>query len=61
MSKTQIYEWFSRFKRGEMSTDDQPWSGRPLTARTDENVTKICQIILEDRQQMIDKLMELNL
>jgi hypothetical protein len=24
MSKTQIYEWFSRFKRGEMSTDDQP-------------------------------------
>jgi hypothetical protein len=59
MSRTQIYERFSRFKHGEMSTDDQPRSGRPSTARTDENVTKTRQIILEDRRRMIDELVEL--
>ncbi|PNF28812.1 hypothetical protein B7P43_G05698, partial [Cryptotermes secundus] len=48
MSDTQIYEWFSHFERGEVSADDHPRSGRLSTARTDENVIKIRQIILED-------------
>ncbi|PNF32522.1 hypothetical protein B7P43_G02445, partial [Cryptotermes secundus] len=59
MSKTQIYGWFCRFKHGEISTDDEPRSGRPSTARTDENVTKIRQTILEDRRRTIDELVEL--
>ncbi|PNF41490.1 hypothetical protein B7P43_G13226 [Cryptotermes secundus] len=37
MGKTQVFEWFSRFKNGEMSIDDKPRSGRPSTARTHEN------------------------
>jgi len=31
LSKTQVYEWYSRFKGGEMSCEDQPRSGRPST------------------------------
>ncbi|PNF32105.1 hypothetical protein B7P43_G03646 [Cryptotermes secundus] len=58
MSKTQIYAWSFRFKRGEISTDDQSRSGRPSTARTDEDVTEIRQIILEDRRRTIDELVE---
>ena len=27
LSKTQVYEWYSRFKGGEMSCEDQPRSG----------------------------------
>lgn len=31
LSKSRVYEWFSRFKNGEMSIEDQPRSGRPST------------------------------
>jgi len=31
LSKTQVYEWYSRLKGGEMSFEDQPRSGRPST------------------------------
>jgi hypothetical protein len=41
-----------------MSTDDQPRSERPSIARTDENVTKIRQIILEDRRRTIDEVLK---
>ena len=41
LSKTRVYEWFSRFKNGEISIEDQPRSGRPATSSSDENVDKI--------------------
>jgi transposase len=48
LSQARVYEWFSQFKRGDMSLEDQPRSGRPLTSRTDENIQKIenCQAIV---------------
>ncbi|PNF34473.1 hypothetical protein B7P43_G11241 [Cryptotermes secundus] len=63
MGKTQVFEWFSRFKNGEMSIDDKPRSGRPSTARTHENVDKIqgtmsVREIYEDRRKTIDQLSE---
>lgn len=49
LSKTQVFEWLSRFKRGdEMTIDDKPRPGRPSTSRTDQNVAKICALVLED-------------
>jgi len=33
-SQARVYEWLSRFKRGDMSLEDQPRSGRPSTSRT---------------------------
>ncbi|KAJ8936758.1 hypothetical protein NQ318_023195 [Aromia moschata] len=38
--KTQVYKWFARFKNGDISIDDKPRSGRPSTARNDENKAK---------------------
>ncbi|KAJ8933673.1 hypothetical protein NQ318_009960 [Aromia moschata] len=49
MGKTQVYEWFARFKNGDMSIDDNPHFGRPSTARNDENVEKIRELVLTDR------------
>ncbi|PNF37843.1 hypothetical protein B7P43_G08374 [Cryptotermes secundus] len=49
MRKTEVFEWFSRFKNGEMSIDDKPRSGRPSTTRTHKNVEKIREIIKKDR------------
>ncbi|KAJ8956874.1 hypothetical protein NQ318_014290 [Aromia moschata] len=54
MGKTQVYEWFVRFKNGDMSIDDKPRSGRPSTARNNENVEKIRELVLTDRRQTID-------
>ena len=31
LSRTRVYEWYSRFKGGEMSREDQPRSDRPST------------------------------
>ncbi|PNF22187.1 hypothetical protein B7P43_G04939 [Cryptotermes secundus] len=60
MGKTQVFEWFSRFKNGEISIDDKPRSGRPSTARTHENFEKIREIIKEDRRQTIEEIVELS-
>ena len=32
LSKTQVYEWYSLFKGGEMPCEEQPRSGRPSTS-----------------------------
>jgi hypothetical protein len=42
-----VYEWFNRFKRDEMSVEDQPRCGRPSTSRTDENVEKVHMLSLQ--------------
>lgn len=60
MKKTQVYEWFARFKNGKMSIVDQPCSGRPSTSRTDENVEKVRAIVLEDRRRTIENIAELS-
>ena len=52
MGKTQVYQWFSHFKEGEMSIDDKPRSGSPSTSRIDENVEKVHGIVPEDRRQL---------
>ena len=46
LSQARVYKWFSRFKRGDMSLEDQAQSGRPSTSRTDENIKKIRDAIM---------------
>ncbi|PNF14435.1 hypothetical protein B7P43_G01681 [Cryptotermes secundus] len=58
LGKSQVYEWFSRFKSGSMSTEDMPRPGRPSTGRNDENIAKIKRAIDEDRRKTIDQLSE---
>lgn len=36
LNKTQVYKWFARIKRGEMTTEDQPHYGRPSSVRTED-------------------------
>ena len=55
-SQARVYKWFSRFKRGDMSLEDQPRSGRPSTSRTDENIQKIRDAIMFDRRRTLDEL-----
>jgi len=50
LSQARFYEWFSRFKCGDMSLEDQSQSGGPSTSRTDENIKKICDVIMFDHR-----------
>jgi len=56
LSQARVYEWLSRFKRGDMSLEDQLQSGRPSTSRTNENIQKTHDAIMFDRRQTIDEL-----
>ena len=56
LSQARVYKWFTQFKRGDMSLEDQPRSGRPSTSRTDKNIQKIRDAIMFDRCRTIDKL-----
>ena len=60
MSNTRVYEWFWRFKSGQMSLEDSPRSGRPSTSRTDENIAKIQVLVMEDRRRTIAELVYLS-
>jgi len=55
LSQARVFEWFSWFKRGDMSLEDQPRSERPSTSRTEENIQKIHDAMF-DRRRTLDEL-----
>ena len=59
LSKTQVYEWYSRLEGGEMSCEDQPRSGRSSPCRNDENLEKDRNAINADLHQTIDEISEI--
>lgn len=58
LSKTTTFEWYSRFKSGRESVEDDPHPGRPSTSKTSDNVEKIKSMILENRHLTIRELAE---
>lgn len=40
LSRTQIFEWRKRFKKGGKDINDEPRPGRPVTLKTDDKVEK---------------------
>ena len=59
LSRTQVYEWCSHFKGGEMSCEDQPRSGRPSTCRNYGNLDKVQDAISADRRRTTDEISEI--
>jgi len=55
LQKSAVYDWFSRFKNGQETEDDQR-SGRPSTSRTTEMIEKVRQLIQCDRRMTIVEL-----
>jgi len=50
MCRNQSCEWWKLFKEGRTSVDDDPRSGRPSTSKTDDNVTKVREVIRSNRR-----------
>ncbi|KAJ8949360.1 hypothetical protein NQ318_012024 [Aromia moschata] len=59
LSRTQVFEWFKRFKVGHETTEEYPRPGRPSKSKTDENIEKIDKSILADRRLNIRELAEI--
>jgi hypothetical protein len=55
MGRTQTFECFFRFKSRETSVEDCEHSGCPSIADTQENVEKVCRIVIEDQQSTISE------
>ena len=56
MGHSQTFQWFSRFKAGRISIDDDKSSGRPVFSSTPEMIDRVHQIIQEDRRRTIDEV-----
>jgi len=60
MSRANVYRWYARFRGGREDVKDDARSGRPSTARTDENVESVRRLLTEDRritlQMIADRL-----
>ena len=59
LSRTQVFEWFKKFKEGRKHVGDDPKSGHPSTANTQENVEKVARIVRGDRRLSIRAISEL--
>ena len=53
LGKIKMFEKSFRYKRNETSINDKRCSSDPSTSRSDENVDKIHEIVLEDRRRTI--------
>jgi hypothetical protein len=56
VSRKTPYKWFERFRGGAESTEDEQHSGRPSTSPTDENTSKIYEMVPANRRLMIREI-----
>ncbi|UYV76563.1 hypothetical protein LAZ67_14001162 [Cordylochernes scorpioides] len=56
ISRSQSGKWHKAFKEGREEVADEPRSGRPTTARTDEDVDRVLEILRTDRRLSIQQI-----
>ena len=55
MRRANVYRWFARFRGGREEMKDDARSGRPTTARTDENVESVRRLLTEGRRTTLQE------
>ncbi|XP_015930647.2 protein GVQW3-like [Parasteatoda tepidariorum] len=56
ISRSQCGKWHKAFKEGRERVTDEPRSGRPTTARTDENVQREREVLKSDLRLSIQAI-----
>jgi hypothetical protein len=59
LSRTQVFEWFKRFKEGRGEIKDDPGPCRPCTSETDANIEKVGETVRKNRCLSIRAIAEL--
>jgi histone-lysine N-methyltransferase SETMAR len=49
-SRATVFNWLAEFKRGRSTIDDEPRSGRPKTATTEEIIEYVHDMVIDDRR-----------
>jgi len=60
LSRTQVFEWFKRFKEGREEIRDDQHPGRPSTTKTEANIEKVGENVRQNRRLSIRAVAELN-
>ena len=58
MKKTAVCKWVKRFSEGRESVTDEERPGRPTTSTTEENISEVRQIVLENRRLTVRSIKE---
>ena len=58
MKKTAVYKSVKSFSEGREIVSDEEIAGRTVTSRTEENITKIRQIVRENRRLTVGSIAE---
>jgi len=56
MGRTQVFDWFHRFKEGRTSTESDPRSGRLSTSRNEEMIDKVITIVPNNRRLTVREI-----
>jgi len=56
MGHSQTFQWFSQFKAGKTSIDDDEHSGRPVSSSMPEMIENVHQVICEESRRTIDEV-----
>jgi len=59
LSRTQVFEWFKRFKEGREEIGDDQRPGCPSTSKTDANIEKVGETVRQNRHLSIRAVAEL--
>uniref|UniRef100_A0A3Q0QTS4 Histone-lysine N-methyltransferase SETMAR n=1 Tax=Amphilophus citrinellus TaxID=61819 RepID=A0A3Q0QTS4_AMPCI len=51
-----LQKWAAKFKRGRESLKDDPRSGHPATATTQENIDRVHHMVTDDRHLTVNKI-----
>jgi hypothetical protein len=58
MKKAAVYTWVTRFSEGRESVVEEERPGWPAMSRTEENISKLYQIVRENHQLTVRSIAE---
>lgn len=56
VKRSTVHLWFKRFKEGRRSIEDDPKSGRPVTARDPDHIFRVRELVRADRRLSVRDL-----